>query len=159
VKGDRSNAGVDIVAGKRAARQQIRATEIAAAAPTFEQCAERYIDEHWSGWSEKHRAQWPSSLKRYAYATIGNLTIADIKRSRRAAVDRERHRAGIACCRRELNRETVRVRCNRLAGCQRVGGDPPAAIVSAACLRRRAGIACLGPTACRLTVRWRQMEE
>ncbi|WP_430648797.1 transporter [Bradyrhizobium pachyrhizi] len=30
---------------------------------------------------ERHRDQWPSSLKRYAYPTIGNLTIAEIKPS------------------------------------------------------------------------------
>ena len=29
----------------------------------------------------KHRAQWPSSLKRYAYPTIGHLKIAEIKPS------------------------------------------------------------------------------
>ena len=79
VKGDRSTPGVDIVAERRAARQRTQAAEIAAAAPTFQQCAEKYIDAQWSGWSEKHRAQWPASLKRYAYPTIGGLTIADIR--------------------------------------------------------------------------------
>jgi len=81
VKGDRSPPGVDIVAEKRAARQEVKAEENAAAMPTFQQCAERYIDGHWSTWSEKHRDQWPSSLKRYAYPTIGKLTIAEIKPS------------------------------------------------------------------------------
>ena len=81
VKGDRSTPGVDIVAQRRAARQQTKVVEIAAAAPTFRQCAETYIEAHWSTWSEKHRAQWPSSLKRYAYPTIGDLTIADIRPS------------------------------------------------------------------------------
>jgi Arm DNA-binding domain len=81
VKGDRSTPGVDIVAERRAARQRTQAAEIAAAAPTFQQCAEKYIDAQWSGWSEKHRAQWPASLKRYAYPTIGGLTIADIRPS------------------------------------------------------------------------------
>ena len=78
VKGDRTTPGVDIVAEKRAARQKTAAAEIAAAVPTFQQCADQYIDEQWSTWSEKHRAQWPSSLKRYAYPTIGGLKIADI---------------------------------------------------------------------------------
>ncbi|MDA9435145.1 phage integrase central domain-containing protein [Bradyrhizobium sp. CCBAU 51627] len=32
-------------------------------------------------WSEKHRDQWPSSLKRYACPTIGKLTIPEIKPS------------------------------------------------------------------------------
>ncbi|MDP1868687.1 MAG: hypothetical protein Q8L13_20420 [Bradyrhizobium sp.] len=81
MKGDRNTPGVDIVAEKRAARQRTQAAEIAAAAPTFQQCAEKYIDAQWSGWSEKHRAQWPASLKRYAYPTIGGLTIADIRPS------------------------------------------------------------------------------
>jgi integrase len=81
VKGDRTTPGVDIVAEKRAARQKTQAAEIAAAVPTFQQCADEYIDEQWSTWSEKNRAQWPSSLKRYAYPTIGGLKIADIRPS------------------------------------------------------------------------------
>jgi hypothetical protein len=81
VKGDRNTPGVDIVAQKRAARRQTKAAEIAATAPTFQQCAETYIEGHWSTWSEKHRAQWPSSLKRYAYPIIGGLTIAEIRPS------------------------------------------------------------------------------
>ena len=59
-------AGVDIVQAKREAREEKQAAATATAAPTFQQCAERYIDENWSKWSEKHRDQWPSSLKRYA---------------------------------------------------------------------------------------------
>jgi integrase len=74
-------AGVDIVQEKRAARLEAKATEAAVKAKTFEECAQAYIDEHWDGWSKKHRAQWPSSLKRYAYPTIGNLAIAEIKPS------------------------------------------------------------------------------
>lgn len=45
---------------------------------TFEECAEAYIRTNWSTWSEKHRDQWPSSLKRYVYPTIGRLTISGI---------------------------------------------------------------------------------
>jgi hypothetical protein len=93
VKGDRSTPGVDIVAEKRAARQKIQAAEIAASAPTFRQCAEKYIDQQWSTWSEKHRAQWPSSLKRYAYPTIGDLTIADMARDQEMARWSSRHSA------------------------------------------------------------------
>jgi hypothetical protein len=59
-------AGVDIVQAKRSAREEAKATVAVAAAPTFQQCAERYIEENWSKWSKKHRAQWPSSLKCYA---------------------------------------------------------------------------------------------
>jgi integrase len=81
VKGDRSVAGVDIVQEKRTARKEAKAVEVKIALPTFEQCAETYIREHWSSWSKKHRNQWPSSLKRYAYPTIGKLTILEIRPS------------------------------------------------------------------------------
>jgi integrase len=81
VKGDRSTPGIDIVQERRSAREEAKAVEIKAALPTFEECAETYIREHWTTWSEKHRNQWPSSLKRYAYPTIGKLTIVEIKPS------------------------------------------------------------------------------
>ena len=81
VKGDRSKPGVDIVQEKRAAREEAKAVEIKTTLPTFEECAETYIREHWTTWSKKHRNQWPSSLKRYAYPTIGKLTIPEIKPS------------------------------------------------------------------------------
>jgi integrase len=74
-------AGVDLVQEKRAAREEKKAAEAAERAKTFEECAQAYIDERWDGWSKKHRAQWPSSLKRYAYPTIGHLTLAEIKPS------------------------------------------------------------------------------
>jgi integrase len=74
-------AGIDLVQQKRDFRNQAKAAAAESAAPTFEVCAESYIQEHWSTWSEKHRNQWPSSLKRYAYPTIGHLTIAEIKPS------------------------------------------------------------------------------
>jgi hypothetical protein len=81
VKGDRCAPGVDIVQEKRAAREEAKAAETKVTRTTFEQCAETYIREHWSTWSKKHRNQWPSSLKRYAYAMIGKLTIPEIKPS------------------------------------------------------------------------------
>jgi integrase len=74
-------AGVDLVQERRSAREEAKAVIAAEEAKTFEECAEAYIDENWNGWSEKHRAQWPSSLKRYAYPTIGALSIAEIRPS------------------------------------------------------------------------------
>lgn len=74
-------AGIDIVQAKRSAREEAKAVAIVSAAPTFEECAQRYIDENWSKWSKKHRNQWPSSLKTYAHSTIGRLMIAEIKPS------------------------------------------------------------------------------
>ena len=74
-------AGVDLVQEKRSAREEQKAAIRAEKAKTFEECAQAYIDECWNSWSEKHRNQWPSSLKRYAYPTIGQLTIPEIKPS------------------------------------------------------------------------------
>jgi integrase len=71
-------AGVDIVQAKRSAREHAKATAATAAAPTFQECAERYIKENEVKWSAKHAAQWPSSLKQYAYPTIGHLRISEI---------------------------------------------------------------------------------
>ena len=81
VKGDRNTPGVDIVQERRAAREVLKAADISSVQPTFEQCAEAYVSEHWNSWSKKHRDQWPSSLKRYAYPTIGKLTIPEIRPS------------------------------------------------------------------------------
>ncbi|WP_275198484.1 hypothetical protein [Bradyrhizobium sp. CSA207] len=72
---------MDIVQERRAARVEAKAAEIVADLPTFEECAETHIRANWSTWSEKHRDQWPSSLKRYAYPTIGKLSIPEIKPS------------------------------------------------------------------------------
>ena len=66
---------------RRTARAHVKAEEARAELPTFEECAEAYINEHGAGWSKKHRTQWPSSLKRYAYPKIGHLKIPEIKPS------------------------------------------------------------------------------
>ena len=71
-------AGVDVVQAKRSARQELTAEAAVAAAPTFKECAEKYIRDHEATWSKKHAAQWPSSLNRYAYPAIGHLRIAEI---------------------------------------------------------------------------------
>ena len=81
VKGDRAKPGVDIVQERRAARWEAKAVETKIILPTFEQCAETFIRDHWSTWSRKHRDQWPSLLKRYAYPTIGKLTVPEVKPS------------------------------------------------------------------------------
>ena len=48
---------------------------------TFEMCATRYIDTHKAGWSsEKHAAQWSSTLKKYA-APVMTFPVADIDTS------------------------------------------------------------------------------
>jgi hypothetical protein len=71
-------SGVDIVQAKRSAREEAKAVEATATEPTFKECAESYIDANQANWSKKHAAQWPSSLKQYAYPTIGHLRIREI---------------------------------------------------------------------------------
>jgi hypothetical protein len=71
-------AGVDVVQVKRSAREEAKIVETTAAQPTFEECAERYIKGNEAKWNPKHAAQWPSSLKQYAYPTIGRLRIPEI---------------------------------------------------------------------------------
>jgi len=71
-------AGVDIVQAKREAREEAKAVETTAAEPTFKECAETYVKANEGKWSAKHAAQWPSSLKQYAYPTIGHLRIPEI---------------------------------------------------------------------------------
>ena len=47
---------------------------------TFKACAAEFIRSHEAGWkSAKHTAQWSTTLETYAYPTIGNLAVQDIK--------------------------------------------------------------------------------
>lgn len=47
---------------------------------TFQQAAEQYIASHSPKWSNaKHKSQWESTLKNYAYPTLGNLGIEVIE--------------------------------------------------------------------------------
>lgn len=63
----------------RQAKKQAIASEIAKRV-TFKEAAQKYIDSHKAGWrNEKHAAQWPSTLKTYAYPIIGNLHVAAIE--------------------------------------------------------------------------------
>jgi integrase len=66
--------GIDPIDARRAqrARQRLEASK----AITFKECAEAYINAHGAGWkNEKHAAQWPSTLKLYAYDVIGRLPV------------------------------------------------------------------------------------
>jgi integrase len=69
--------GVDPIEARRAARTAARLEE--ARSLTFKDCAERYIVAHEAGWrNAKHRAQWRSTLKTYAFPVLGELSIAAI---------------------------------------------------------------------------------
>jgi integrase len=46
---------------------------------TFKECAEAYLMAHAADYSsDKHRKQWETTLRTYAYPIIGNLVVADI---------------------------------------------------------------------------------
>ena len=69
--------GHDPLDARRAQRAQRRLDE--ALAVSFQDCADRYIAAHESGWKNRvHRAQWRSSLAVYAYPAIGALPVAAI---------------------------------------------------------------------------------
>ncbi len=60
------------------ARQGTRQADAVASAksPTFQDCAERYIEAHKAGWSNpKHAAQWPITLGAYVYPVLGSLPV------------------------------------------------------------------------------------
>jgi integrase len=54
----------------------------AAKGMTFQQCAERYVATHQAAWrNEKHRAQWRSTLQRYAFPKLGTLPVSAVDTS------------------------------------------------------------------------------
>lgn len=70
-------AGIDPIEEARAARSLVKAAQ--AAALTFDQCAERYVDAQEAGWrNEKHRQQWRNTLKQYASPVMGALLVRDV---------------------------------------------------------------------------------
>lgn len=63
----------------RSARTAERATEASASVPTFEHCAREYMRSHEASWkNDKHRAQWPSTLKQYVYPVIGKKSVEQV---------------------------------------------------------------------------------
>jgi integrase len=69
--------GIDPIDAKRAEATQRKIAD--AQAVTFADAAEKYVAAHESGWrSEKHRAQWRSTLTSYAGPVIGDVPVAAI---------------------------------------------------------------------------------
>lgn len=69
--------GVNLKAKKVAARSALLAA--ASRNKTFQECAEAYIEAHAADYtSDKHRKQWSSTLKAYAYPVIGKRLVADL---------------------------------------------------------------------------------
>jgi integrase len=71
-------AGLDPLADKRARKAVSQVEKI----PTFDECAERYILQHESEWSNAtHRHQWQQTLADYASPVIGDLPVNAIDTS------------------------------------------------------------------------------
>lgn len=78
------NDGIDPLDARRAAHRAAAtaAAQAAAVTMTFSACAEQYYKFHSPKWkNHKHAAQFLSTLKTYAYPTIGKLPVADIKKA------------------------------------------------------------------------------
>jgi integrase len=71
--------GVDPLLHKRAT-QAAQAIEDAKGI-TFEQAATRYMDTNRAGWGASHAEQWTSTLRDYAYPTIGHLSVQSIDKA------------------------------------------------------------------------------
>ena len=69
--------GLDPVDARKAAALEQRAAR--ARLMTFKQCAEEYHAANLTRWSnEKHRTEWLSALRRYAFPVIGHLSVDTI---------------------------------------------------------------------------------
>ncbi len=70
-------AGIDPIAAKEGLAAERRAA--AARQVTFKEAAEAYVRAHQPSWrNAKHGAQWLSTLKTYAFPTIGSLPVQTI---------------------------------------------------------------------------------
>lgn len=66
---------------------QIQARSDTAKRKTFAECAAAYIEANRAGWqNEKHASQWQSTLRTYAYPTLGDLFVSSIDTDRVLAV-------------------------------------------------------------------------
>jgi integrase len=69
--------GVDPIDHRKAQRAVLAAAK--AKAITFAEAAQRYFDQHEGKWrNAKHRQQFLSTLKTYAYPLLGSMAVADI---------------------------------------------------------------------------------
>jgi integrase len=76
--------GIDPIDARNAERgtQRTEAARAKAKEKTFEECAEQYFNFHAPKWrNAKHRAQFLSTLKQYAYPVLGRLPVAAIDNS------------------------------------------------------------------------------
>lgn len=72
-----AHIGADAIAERKEQRQA--AIRQKASAMSFQQCADAYVAAHEPSWrNEKHRAQWTSTLKNYAYPAFGKVAVQDV---------------------------------------------------------------------------------
>ena len=70
-------AGIDPASAKRKERAASKLATLTNA--NFETCANKYIEQIKDKWrNAKHEAQWGSTLKQYAFPTMGKLAVEDI---------------------------------------------------------------------------------
>jgi hypothetical protein len=71
------HAGIDPIEHRNASRTEAKLT--AARAMAFDDCADRYMTAHATGWrNSKHRAQWAATLRTYVTPIFGSLPIQEI---------------------------------------------------------------------------------
>jgi integrase len=69
--------GIDPIDHRKAERAKLAAAK--AKLLIFREAAERYFDQHEGKWrNAKHRAQFTSTLRQYAYPTLANMSVAEI---------------------------------------------------------------------------------
>ena len=69
--------GVNLIGRKRARKSD--SIVLASRQKTFQECTAAYLSAHASDYTnEKHRKQWASTLKAYAFPLIGKLIVADV---------------------------------------------------------------------------------
>jgi integrase len=69
--------GIDPIEAKREQRDISRAGTVKRV--TFQKCVDGYLDAHGDSWrNPKHRAQWRSTLERYACSIIGSMNVATV---------------------------------------------------------------------------------
>lgn len=72
--------GIDPIEENKAARSALGATR--AAAKTFKDCAEGYMEAHEASWrNAKHASQWRNTLEKVAYPVMGGLLVRDVQLS------------------------------------------------------------------------------
>ena len=72
--------GQDPVLQRERKQSKLRAEQ--ASIITFEAAARAYVDAKSVEWSNpKHAAQWPATLTKYAYPTIGKMHVADVQQT------------------------------------------------------------------------------